>query len=166
MVEAQKRTSRPETGLRHVLAARACNALYSCLGSGGAAIKVPDANQPTVLLFLLAGQPLTPQAIDSLRQTLARSPGAQVVAVVTGSDATAEIKQLQADKVVWPIVADANHAACEKLGVHAWPTTVIVAADGTQVAHLAGLSRRMCTASVAFKGFSQEISVVRVMAIE
>jgi tetratricopeptide (TPR) repeat protein len=120
----------------------------------GAAVDVPDAKQPTVLLCLLAGQPQTGQAVAALRGVLATSPGAQVVAIVSGEGAAARVKQMTDDKFPWRIVTDADHATSGKLSVHAWPTTVIVSSTGAQVMHLAGLPKGYANDVEAYLAFA------------
>jgi tetratricopeptide (TPR) repeat protein len=124
-------------------AAAAAGGQWAARDVQGAAVGVPDVKRPTVILCLLAGQPQTAQVTDALRAVLVTAPDAQVVAVVSGTDAAAQIKQMTsgAGPFPWPIVADADHAASGKWGVHAWPTTVIVSPSGEQVMHLAGLPK-------------------------
>jgi tetratricopeptide (TPR) repeat protein len=120
----------------------------------GAAVNVPDAKQPTVLLCLLAGQAQTGQVVESLRRVLATSPGAQVVAIVSGAGAAAQVKQMTDDKFPWRIVTDVDHATSGKLSVHAWPTTVIVSSTGAQVMHLAGLPQGYANDVEAYLAFT------------
>jgi tetratricopeptide (TPR) repeat protein len=105
---------------------------------GGAPIAVPDAAHPTVLLFILAGQPQGAQAITDLADAVGKTPDVRVVTVVDGADAAGLARQLATDKHPWPIVLDADHTLSGNLGVHAWPTTVIVSPAGARVGHVAG----------------------------
>lgn len=106
--------------------------------ANGAMVKIPDGGQTTVLLFLLAGQRQSDEAIAALRGIVGQATDVRVVSVVGGAEAAAQVRQLVADKHPWPIVLDAGHALSGKLAVYAWPTTVIFSGQGEQVAHVAG----------------------------
>jgi tetratricopeptide (TPR) repeat protein len=120
----------------------------------GGAVRVPDGDRTTVFLFLLAGQPQSAQAITALRATVARAPGARVVAVVGGAETADQVRRLEAEKLEWPIVADAEHALSGKLSVHAWPTTVIVSAQGARMGHVPGLPKAYASNVEAYLDFA------------
>src|SRR4051812_43367805 len=60
---------------------------------GGTRVDVPEAGRSTILLFLLAGQPQSGQAIVSLRGTVGTAPDVRVVTVVGGSEAAGQVRQ-------------------------------------------------------------------------
>jgi len=105
----------------------------------GNEIKVPLADRPTVLVFARIDQPQSREAIESVRSAVEKSQ-VQVIVVVSGETAAAQGKALLADgKITWPIVADPEFAGSGKMSVHVWPTTLVIRANGQQVAHLAGM---------------------------
>jgi tetratricopeptide (TPR) repeat protein len=108
----------------------------------GIEIKVPAAAKPTVVLFLAAGQNQSEQVVALVKAAIGAAAEVQVVAVVSGTEAEAAAKKLaEGGQIAWPVVADGEYAASGKMNVHVWPTTVVVRADGEQVAHLAGISK-------------------------
>jgi tetratricopeptide (TPR) repeat protein len=126
---------------------------FKATALGGAAVDVPDAAHPTVLLFILAGQPQSADAITALRLVISKTPDARVLTVLGGAEAAAQARQLAAEKHPWPILLDADHTLSGRLGVHAGPTTVIVSPAGAQAGHVAGQPKsyaRNVEASVDF----------------
>jgi hypothetical protein len=111
---------------------------FTAVDVNGTQVKVPDAGQTTVVLFLLAGQTQGREVIAALQAAVAKSPDTRVLTVVGGTEAAGQARQLTVDKHPWPIVLDVEHALSGKLSVHAWPTTVVISPDGARVGHLAG----------------------------
>jgi len=109
--------------------------------TAGRNVAVPVAGQPCVVLSLRAGQPDSAEAVRQTRDVLAKQAGAPVVIVVFSGENRADVvgQFAQANRIEWPIVLDPEYAIAGQMSVHAWPTTTVVSADGTQVAHLAGL---------------------------
>jgi tetratricopeptide (TPR) repeat protein len=123
--------------------------------AGGAKVSVPDGRRATVILFVLAGQPQTTQAVEALRAALAKSAdGVQAVVVVNGAQAAAEVRQLTEAKVPWPVVQDADHVTSGKLSVHVWPTTVIVSREGVRAGHVPGLPKAYASDVEAYVAFA------------
>jgi tetratricopeptide (TPR) repeat protein len=123
--------------------------------SGGTKVSVPDDRRATVMLFVLAGQPQTGQAIEALKGALASSAdGVRAVVIVNGARAAAEVGQLTEAKVPWPIVQDADHVTAGKLSVHVWPTTVIVSREGVRAGHVAGLPKGYASDVEAYVAFA------------
>jgi Flp pilus assembly protein TadD len=56
-----------------------------------------------------------------------------------------------------PVVLDPDYAACGKMSVHVWPTTVLVNASGQQVAHLAGISNTYAKELEAYLAFASGV---------
>ena len=132
---------------------------YSGRATNGAEIAVPSAGKVTVLAFLRAGQEQSDAAAKQIAQTLAKgTPGAadaQVVVVISGhTPADAVAKFVESAKIAWPVVLDPDYALSGKLAVRVWPTTVVVAADGTQAAHLAGLPASFASDLSAYLDFA------------
>ena len=107
---------------------------------GGQEVAVPAADRATVVLFVRAEQPQSREAIRQLKSVAAE--GAQVLLVISGTDAADKAKPLQeAAEVSWPIVADPDYSASGAMSVHVWPTTVVVNSAGQVTAHLPGLAK-------------------------
>ncbi len=134
----------------------------------GRPVKVPAPDRPTVLLFAMADQAQSNQAIEQAKAVLEKTgvraqgsgpptapppgPGAaapaapppasafQVAAVITGAGVEAAAKKL-ADEGKWPfpVVIDRDYAISGRMGVHVWPTTLVISSAGEPLAHLAGL---------------------------
>jgi hypothetical protein len=127
---------------------------FTATAVDGTAVVVPDAAHPTVLLFILAGQPQSTEAIPVLRDVTGKTPDARVFTVVGGADAAAQARQLAVEKHAWPTILDADHALSGKLGVHAWPTTVVVSPAGVRVGHVAGQPKAYARNVEAFLDFA------------
>jgi tetratricopeptide (TPR) repeat protein len=114
--------------------------LWSASDITGSTVQVPDANRPTVLLFLMADQDRSDEAAKQLLRVLQAGQDLQVIAVVSGENAQLAAATL-AEKTGWtaPIVVDMDHAASGSMSVYAWPTTLVLHRDGSPVAHIAGL---------------------------
>jgi len=106
----------------------------------GKAVKVPEADRPTLLLFFMAGQPQSQGALEQVAAALEPKPTVQVVAVVTGQQVEAAAKAIKG-KLPGVVVLDPDYALAGKMGVRAWPTTLIILPDGHALAHLAGLAK-------------------------
>lgn len=116
---------------------------WSATDAAGRTLAVPDANRPTVILFVMPGQSMSAEALTQLKAALGEGAAAtQAIAVVSGRDAEAHVEQVR-QNAQWtdPIVVDPEYAACELMGVRAWPTTVIVDEAGAQLGHVGGLPR-------------------------
>ena len=110
--------------------------------TAGADIAIPNPSKITVIAFLRAKQEQSDDAVKQITQTVQQNPdAAQVIVAISGETDPADVQKfVDADKIAWPIVLDPDYAICGKLSVRVWPTTVVIATDGTQAAHLAGLS--------------------------
>ncbi|CAN5464764.1 hypothetical protein BH10PLA1_BH10PLA1_03270 [soil metagenome] len=105
----------------------------------GTEIKVPAADRSTVLVFARIDQPQSAEALANVKIAVEKS-NVQVIVIFSGETAAAQGKALQADgKYDWPVVADPDFAGSGKMSVHVWPTTLVIRANGQQVAHLAGM---------------------------
>lgn len=119
----------------------------------GEEVRVPSANKCVcVLLFAMADQPRSQDAAHQLAEAL-KGTDVHPVVVVSGENASAAAHQFETTEK-WPLVADPTFAACGTFGVHVWPTTVIVAADGTIDGHLAGLPSSYLVDVEAFLAFA------------
>ena len=105
---------------------------------GGADVTVPQADRPTVLLFARPGQEQSIKAVESLKAALKDAAGVQVVVVLSGEQMADASAKLLKD-LVWPVVLDADYGVVGSCRIHVWPTTLIVSAEGAELAHLAGL---------------------------
>ena len=105
----------------------------------GAEVRIPDGKRPTVVVFVLGDQPQSQQALEQVKSTVGAPGDVQVVVVVSGKEAEGPAKKLAEDaKLGWPVIADMDYTGSGKLGVHVWPTTVVIRSDGQEVGHLAG----------------------------
>ena len=127
---------------------------FNAVDVKGTAVNVPQAGQTTVVLFLLAGQPQGAQAIAALEGVVSKAADTRVVAVVGGAEAAGQARQMTSDKCPWPIVLDGEHVLSGKLGVHAWPTTVVISGDGALVGHLAGQPKAYASNLEAYLEFA------------
>jgi predicted negative regulator of RcsB-dependent stress response len=136
-------------------AADAPKVQWTARDATGKDIIVPVADRPTVIAFLRAGQDQSGDAVAAIRDVTSKLPAVQIIVAFSGpnsADATSQFVQKQ--KITWPVVLDGDYAASGKMSVHAWPTTIIVAADGTQVAHLGGMSQTFQTDLAAYLDFA------------
>jgi len=114
---------------------------WSATDVKGVAVKVPAERKATVLVFVLPEQPQSQAVLEQLKGALGAAD-VQVALVVSGKEAEAGAKKLlETGKIEWPVIADTEYAGSGRMSVHVWPTTVVVGADGRQVAHLAGVPR-------------------------
>ncbi len=104
----------------------------------GAEVKVPLADRPTVLLFARADHEQSTRAAEGLKMALQGLPPVQTLVVFSGQDATAAAATF-AKTLPWPALLDPEYAITGRLGVSAWPSTVVVADDGHELLRLAGL---------------------------
>ncbi len=105
--------------------------------TAGATVKIPS-DRPAVVLCVRPEQPQSQSAIHQAMEVIGDSAEVARFAVVSGADADKRAKDFAAASR-WPVLADADHDLSGALGVHAWPTTIVIDAKGIIVAHLAGL---------------------------
>jgi hypothetical protein len=114
-------------------------AAWSGKDSRGAEIKVPG-EQATLVLFLMADQPQSREALSQTVALLADGKGVRPIAVVSG-EKVAEFAQKLAQDGKWPgaVVLDADYTISGKAGVHVWPTADVVLPSGERLGHVPGL---------------------------
>ncbi|MBI1336893.1 MAG: tetratricopeptide repeat protein [Phycisphaera sp.] len=108
----------------------------------GKALTVPDANKPTVIVFLMAGQERSERAATQLLEQVKPSDDVNVIGAVSGEAAEVKARSVL-DKIPgwkYPMVADEGFEASGAMDVHVWPTTLVIDTQGHVVAHLAGLN--------------------------
>jgi tetratricopeptide (TPR) repeat protein len=106
----------------------------------GHAVNVPQPDRASLLLFVMADQPQSQKALEQVAAAVGAKPAMQVVMVVSGQKAEAAAKSLDG-KLPGPVVVDADYGLAGKMGVRAWPTTLIILSDGEELAHMAGLAK-------------------------
>lgn len=112
----------------------------------GAAVEVPALDRPTVLLFVRADQPQSHQALRQVAVVVKEPATAQVALVLSGEQAPQHARGLaEGYNYPWPVIIDADYAISGHANVHVWPTTVVVDAGGTRLAHLPGLNKSYST---------------------
>ncbi len=116
---------------------------WQATDTAGNNVAVPTPGKVSVVLFVMADQARSDEAMAQLRALLvgqAGGTGVQPVAVVSGHGAGVGAAQLAgSDKWPWPIVVDLDYQASGLMSVHVWPTTVIVNDAGKRIVHLPGL---------------------------
>jgi predicted CXXCH cytochrome family protein len=120
----------------------------------GAKITVPAAGRTAVLVFIRAEA--DPQDILKLvSQAITPQRSAQALVIVGGAQAADRTKALvQARATPWPIVADADCLLSRQLGLYAWPATLVIQPDGTQLAHLSGTPQHLTAELEAYLDFA------------
>lgn len=103
----------------------------------GNAITVPAPDRATIIAFVRPGQSQSDELLKSINDTVTKQPSARVILILSGPDNIAGAAKLPA--AGHPIVLDPEYALSGQMSVHVWPETIVVAADGTEVARLAGM---------------------------
>lgn len=120
---------RPEPTLLH----------WTGLDVTGVDVELPDPKRPTSAIFMRADQMQDNHVLQAVAQVVPDNARAQVLVVVCGKDAEQQAKALIAAKLApWPIVPDPDFELSRRMGLHVWPTTVVIQSDGAQVARLGG----------------------------
>ena len=101
----------------------------------GRQIQIPDGARPAVLIVVSAAEDST-GLFDALRERLAASAPAQVVAIFCG-DRAAEAADAGARLIAdWAIIVDPATDAAAALDVRAYPMLLVLRPDGTEAARL------------------------------
>ncbi len=119
---------------------------------GQTEVHVP-AKQPSLIAFLRADQDQSRNALQAIKAALKEPVGVQVVLILSGPLAETHAKAIDAPAGA-AVVADTDFTASGKMGIHVWPTTLLVDANGEQLAHLAGFSRSFSTELDAHLAFA------------
>jgi tetratricopeptide (TPR) repeat protein len=114
------------------------NVQITAKDSTGAQVKVPQADRPTLLLFLRADQDQSRTAIDNAKAALKDLPAVQVLAVLSGNDDPQLAKKF-AQGLPWTVLNDPDFALVGQLQVRVWPTSIVVTPEGKELARLRGL---------------------------
>jgi len=126
---------------------------WSARSTAGVDVAIPIAGKVTVIAFLRPGQDQSDDAVKQI--AVAASPAATVIVVISGQSPAGSVEKFVAgDKIAWPVVLDADYALAGSMSVRVWPTTLVVAADGTQAAHLAGLPQSFAADLPAYIDFA------------
>jgi len=105
----------------------------------GQELKVPSADQPTIVVFVRTDQPQSQKTMEQVRALAKDAKDLQVLAIVSGDQAQVNAIQLAKDpKWLWPVISDPDYVLSGKLNVCAWPTTMVVTKKGNVVAHIGG----------------------------
>lgn len=116
--------------------------------AGEQRIQIPAGEKPTVMLFIRAEQSQSDEALEQLSKLLVPS-AVQAIIVYSGPQSPQQVQKLTATaKLPCPVLADADYALSGKMGVHAWPTTVMISGKGDVMGHIAGIT----------KGYGQEFT--------
>ncbi|MEX0777340.1 MAG: tetratricopeptide repeat protein [Phycisphaeraceae bacterium] len=129
---------------------------WSAVDTKGDKVTVPDSGRVTLLLFIMPAQDHSQQVIKELRQVVGQREDLRVIALVSGEQADQRARDLAAgDGWTWPVVSDPGYEASGKLGVRVWPTTLVIAADGAEAAHVAGAPASYAKDVAAYVEFAQ-----------
>jgi tetratricopeptide (TPR) repeat protein len=102
---------------------------WSAMSTTGTEVSIPSG-KVTILAFVRPAQAQSREALEQLNAAVARAKDARVFVVVSNGGAV---------QTSWPVVSDPDFVASGQFNVHVWPTVVVVTADGTEAAHVAGL---------------------------
>jgi hypothetical protein len=114
---------------------------WSAKDINGREVRISGGERATIIAFIRPAHEQSTRAIEAIKQK-SSSPAAptQVLIILSGPTASDDSKQiapgLPGD---WFVIPDADFVSSGAMDIHAWPTTVVVKSDGTQVAHLAGM---------------------------
>ena len=128
------------TNLRaELVTTRASDVGWTGVAEGGAQVKIPAGDRPSVVLFY---RPQQGQSREALAELMRLKPeGVQMSIVVSGPQAAEHAKALAAEQKGVPVIADPDYVLSGRLNVHAWPTTVIVNKKGDELGHIGGISK-------------------------
>jgi len=111
--------------------------------TAGGSVLVPVENKISIVLFVKAGQDRSDQAMAQLN-TLIADPACQgsvqAIAVVSGQEAGVGAARIEGSQL-WSgqVVIDLDYEASGLMSARVWPTTEIIDAQGSRIAHLPGL---------------------------
>jgi predicted CXXCH cytochrome family protein len=112
----------------------------------GIEVEVPDLKRPTLLVLMRADQIREDQVLKAVAQVVPDEERAQVVVVLCGKEAAEQAQLLvAAKKVSWPVVPDADYDLSRRMGLHVWPTVVVVQSDGAQLTRMGGAPQSLAT---------------------
>lgn len=124
-----------------------------------------DGQRVNIVAFVRPDQPQSLEIIKEISKCLERASGADAppaVTLVVSDHATGNIE------APWPIVRDPGYELSGEMNVHAWPTTLVLRPDGSEVAHLAGLNQSFAVELQAYidlaAGRADEAEVKRALA--
>jgi tetratricopeptide (TPR) repeat protein len=127
---------------------------WTARSTTGVNVAVPIPDKVTVVAFLRPGQG---QSDDAVKQIAAAADPAvtAVIVVTSGQNAPGAVEKFIADdKINWPVVLDVDYALAGTMSVRVWPTTLVVAADGSRASHLAGLPQSFAADLPAYIDFA------------
>ena len=118
--------------------------------------QVPAPGKVSVLVFVQPGQEQTRRQLADITKELPLAAGdLQLVAITSGPSALQHAREVEPAQWPFPVLVDEDYSASGKFEVHAWPTTVILDAHGTQVGRLPGWSVSFATSLPAYLAFAQ-----------
>lgn len=121
--------------------------------AGGAEVKVPQADRPSLLLFLRADQEQSRTAADNAKSALKDLPAVQVLVVLSGAGDAQQVKKFT-EGLPWPVVNDPDFGMVGQLQVRVWPTSIVVMSDGKELARLRGLPQSYARDLNAYLSFA------------
>jgi predicted CXXCH cytochrome family protein len=100
-------------------------------------VRVPDAKDPTILLFLGGELDQAKQSIDAIEQVRGDSLPARAIVLLCGPGAQSAEHEMLVPKT-WETVADPDFAISREFNVVGWPMTMIVGTDGAEIIRIGG----------------------------
>jgi len=119
----------------------------------GAAVTIPHAQRPTIMLMLRINQQQSRQTVQNVQAALKGLPPIQVLVALSGKQDPDMVKAF-AKKFAWPVVLDPDYAIIGQFRIRVWPTVLVVAADGRELTRLTGLPESQRTDLRAWLSFA------------
>lgn len=107
--------------------------------TAGKTIVVPQADRPSLLLFLRADQEQSHVVVAEVKRVLTGLPDVQTLVLLCGKQPDAATSRKFLDTVPWPVVMDPKYDLVGKLEIRVWPSCVLAMPDGTELTRLTGL---------------------------
>ncbi|WP_428939541.1 tetratricopeptide repeat protein [Fontivita pretiosa] len=124
---------------------------WSTKDINGAEVRLPSG-QTTILVFVRADQEQSAQAMQQIQKA---AGDAKVIVILSGPRAEENARSMAAAwPATWLFAADPDFSASGKMNIHVWPTTLVLKADGTEVAHLAGMPKSFAADLQAYLDFA------------
>jgi tetratricopeptide (TPR) repeat protein len=107
----------------------------------GNALTVPQQDRPSLLLFVRGDQPQSKQAVRLAKEAAKSVAPLQAMIILSSpQDITSPAKVAESLEWTGSMVLDPGYVASGAMGIHVWPTALVVDKTGAQVAHLGGIS--------------------------
>jgi predicted CXXCH cytochrome family protein len=109
----------------------------------GAAVKIPQGAQAAIVAVVNADASAARQTLEPLTTALKNRSDARVIIILTGDAAAARAKALAVSQKGWSILADTDGSMSAALDVVGVPTTLVLKADGSEIARICGVAESL-----------------------